>query len=218
MNERAIVASKQAAPKRSFPNLPHLAYLPAANSMPRSYFNTIALAAILTATSTTGAAAQTQTEPDGSDSIGRRLFEEGRRAFDEERYEDAHRYFVEAHRHSGRTQLLYNVGLSAARLGRNEEAADAFEAYLIQLPDADNAAEVRARLAVLRPSTDESPAPATSEGPKGWLIGVSIGAGVLVIAGVVLAVVLATGDPGQEHPIPGDVGPGGTVTALRFGR
>lgn len=51
----------------------------------------------------------------------------------------------------------------------------------------------------------------TSDGV--W-IGLAIGGGVLVLGAIVGGIVAATYDPGVEPPIPGQVGPGGVVSAL----
>jgi hypothetical protein len=144
-----------------------------------------------------------------TDEQGRRLFRDGRTAFEEERYVEALEFFRAAHRLTGRPQLLYNIGLSAQRANMPAEARTAFEGYLAAQPDAANADEVRARLAILEGESDEG------SSPIWWIVGIS--AGVLAVAGIVLAVVLATSGSTLQAPLPGDVGVGGVVFALGGG-
>ena len=83
----------------------------------------------------------------------RRLFEAGRRAYDDGRYAVALRQFERAYALSQRPALLYNVGVAADRLGRNDRALAAFEQYLREVPageDDDQRAEAEARVTLLR--------------------------------------------------------------------
>ncbi len=94
-----------------------------------------------------------ETPPDEAaqarDQEARRLFEAGRAAYVEEKYQDALNYFQQSHEMSGRPQLLFNVGQAADRVGQRETAAQAFRDYLAAVPDAENRAEVEARIAEL---------------------------------------------------------------------
>jgi len=85
-----------------------------------------------------------------TDERARAQFEEGRTAYEEGRYRDAWAKFREAYRLSGRPELLYDVGQTADRLGREEDAIKAFELYLKHTPDAPNRREVENRLRALR--------------------------------------------------------------------
>ena len=105
------------------------------------------------------------------DDEARALFNAGRVAFDDARYADALGHFRRAHELSGRTELLYNIGLAADRLRRDEEALEAFEAYLRELPDSPRSDDIRARVEILRETlarhASETPEPtATVEPPS----------------------------------------------------
>ena len=67
---------------------------------------------------TVGAAAQET--PD--DAAAREHFQRGREAFEQTEYEEALTEFRDAYRLSGRGQLQYNIGVTADRLQRHEEA------------------------------------------------------------------------------------------------
>src|SRR5690606_23247847 len=75
---------------------------------------------------------------------------------------------------SGRAELLYDIGVTADRLDRLEEAIEAFEGYLASVPDARNRAEVEQRLASIREdlrerqhvATQQSPPPARVTAPR----------------------------------------------------
>lgn len=77
-------------------------------------------------------------------------YTEASRAWHEGRYEDALARFRALYASSGRAELLYDIGVTADRLGRLEESIIAFEQYLESVPDARNRAEVEQRLASLR--------------------------------------------------------------------
>lgn len=103
------------------------------------------------------------------DQRARGLFEEGRLAYDAGDDEEALAHFKAAHDLSHRPELLYNIGLSADRLGRIEEALVAYRGYLEQLPDAHNRVSVADRIRALEAMTapkgapPETPAPAAVE-------------------------------------------------------
>lgn len=76
-------------------------------------------------------------------------FRVGKQAFDEERFDDAAQAFLDAYRFSGRSELLFNVAQSFRRAGHLQKAADYFQQYLEERPDAPNAdAVVEAIIAV----------------------------------------------------------------------
>lgn len=93
--------------------------------------------------------AQRADEAPTHDEEARALFAAGRAAFAEGRYDEALTRFVRAHELSGRPQLLYNIGVSADRLRRDEAALRAFRAYVEAVPDAENRAEIVARIEIL---------------------------------------------------------------------
>ena len=132
-----------------------------------------------------------QEAPDESrDQQARALFGAAEEAFAAGRFEDALRYFRESHELSGRPELLYNIGTTADRLQREEDAVEAFEQYLAARPDAENAAQVRARVEALRV---EIAAEQASESDDDGTQPVSRGAGIgLLISGAVVAGLGAT--------------------------
>jgi tetratricopeptide (TPR) repeat protein len=94
----------------------------------------------------------------------RALFEAGRAAFEAAEYEDALRHFRESYERSGRAALLYNIGVSADRLRRDQEALDAFERYLADAPaEAPQRADAEARVRVLRGQLTDRVEGATTE-------------------------------------------------------
>ncbi|MBX3274188.1 MAG: hypothetical protein KF729_28230 [Sandaracinaceae bacterium] len=88
----------------------------------------------------------------------RALFEAGRVAVSEGDYEAALRHFTESHELSQRPQLLFNMANAADRLRRDQQALELYRRYLEELPEADNAAYVLARIDALS-GTEPPPAP-----------------------------------------------------------
>lgn len=106
------------------------------------------------------ALAQTQSDEvarsDADDAAAREQFVLGRGAYRGAHYDAALIHFRRAYELSGRSELLYNVGISADRLGRKEEAIAAFEMYLEETVDSSRGQEVRERLAFLRLAVEQS--------------------------------------------------------------
>jgi hypothetical protein len=108
-------------------------------------------------------------------------------------FETAAVEFDEAYRLSHRPELLYNVYVAHRDAGHRLEAAAALRQYLELVPDAANAAALRARLTVMEaelaastetsePEPTEAPVPTphtTTPSPVGWIVG-GIGAAALV--------------------------------------
>jgi tetratricopeptide (TPR) repeat protein len=86
------------------------------------------------------------------DAAAKEYFEAGRVAFDQADYESALTYFRHAYRTSGRGALLYNIGVAADRLQRDQEAVEAFEQYLETTEKPTRESEVRTRIEALRKS------------------------------------------------------------------
>lgn len=143
------------------------------------------------------------TERDGE---ARALYQAAVVAFDEGRFDDALRLFRRAYELSARAELLFNIGTTADRVRRDEEALEAFEAYLAARPDAPNRASVEARIGVLREAIANEQAAPTEARPvvlihdydpqvepprRKWWIAVLV-AGIVVAGAVTLAAVLAT--------------------------
>lgn len=94
----------------------------------------------------------------------RAVFQAGRVAYGNGDFESALEYFRRALELSDRPALLFNVGMAATQLRRDREALEAFEAFLEAEPDAPNAAQVRARIEVLRRSLQAEPEPEAEPG------------------------------------------------------
>jgi tetratricopeptide (TPR) repeat protein len=80
----------------------------------------------------------------------RAVFNAGRAAFDDGRFDDALEYFRRAYELSGRGELLYNIGITADRLRRDQEALAALEQYLRDVPNGAQRRDAEARVEVLR--------------------------------------------------------------------
>jgi len=104
---------------------------------------------------------------DLKDEEARQLFQAARLAFQDGRFEDALRSFRRAYDLSGRPGLLYNIGTTADRLRRDDEAIEAFEKYLELAPNAPNHGEVERRLEVLRSHAESATEPAQGAPEQG---------------------------------------------------
>lgn len=78
------------------------------------------------------------------------FFEHGVKLYRRGRYEAALAAFTAALRVSGAPELHYNLAVTSERLQRPSDALDHFRAYLAARPDADDKADVEARVAKLR--------------------------------------------------------------------
>lgn len=115
------------------------------------------------------AQAQAGATPASLDEAARLLFESARAAFDSGDYATALERFKQAYAASPRPALLYNIGTSADRLRRDDEALAAFEQYLAADPGVDNRAQIEARIRSLRAAIEarehaQQPAGAADEG------------------------------------------------------
>lgn len=124
------------------------------------------------------------------DAAAREQFKKGRAAFEDTNYEEALQYFRRAYELSHRGQLQYNIGVTATRLQRDEEALQAFQTYLSELTDPPREEEVLSRIAALEQSIEEAKAraapveePSKRRVPKSAIIGSSI-LGAVGVAGV----------------------------------
>ncbi len=97
-----------------------------------------------------------EADPATSEEEARSLFRAGQLAFDDGRFDDALTFFERAHTRSGRAELLYNVGLAADRLRRDERALEAFVGYLEATPDTPHRRQVEGRIAGLRAAIAEN--------------------------------------------------------------
>ncbi|NIU67587.1 MAG: hypothetical protein GWN73_20030, partial [Actinobacteria bacterium] len=80
----------------------------------------------------------------------RHHYESGRSYYEQLRYDEAAREFEEAYRLSGRSHLLKNVAVSHQHAQAWQDAIEAFELYLEEVPDAEDRAEIEERVARLR--------------------------------------------------------------------
>lgn len=142
---------------------------------------------------TFAAPAAAQEVDSAADAEAHARFEAGRAAMAAGRPEDALADFSRAYELSSRPELLYNIGVAADRVRRDDEALASFERYLAEMPpeQVQNRAEVEGRIAVLREaiaartsttSTSTAPPPASSPGS------VSVPAIALLVTGGVVAV------------------------------
>lgn len=100
------------------------------------------------------------------DEAARLLFENGTRAFDAGRFAEALERFTTAHRLSGRSMLLYNIAICHDRLDQRAEAAEFYERFVEEVPDAAAVGVSRSRAAILRASLaeveDDEPEPSAN--------------------------------------------------------
>ena len=83
------------------------------------------------------------------DNVAQALFEAGQSAYSAGNYEEALQFFEQSYDRYPRSDLLYNIGESADRLRQDHKTLAAFKAYLDQVPNAANRAEVEQRVAAL---------------------------------------------------------------------
>jgi tetratricopeptide (TPR) repeat protein len=80
----------------------------------------------------------------------RKAFKDGRVAFDAGRFTEALERFEHAYSLSGRSELLFNIGIAADRIREDERALEAFEQYLEETPDSTHRKQVEQRVIALR--------------------------------------------------------------------
>jgi tetratricopeptide (TPR) repeat protein len=92
----------------------------------------------------------------------RQLFQEARQRYQMHDYEGARQRFEAARAIKPMPEFDYNVGFCWDKLGRGDEALREYHKYLDAMPDAPNAAVVRARIAVLEEARAAAAAAAAS--------------------------------------------------------
>ena len=121
------------------------------------------LAALLTSACLAwGGAALAQEGGELVDEEAKSLYQAGAIAFDQGRFQNALDSFQRAYALSKRPQLLFNIGVVSDRLRLDEQALQSFEQYLQLVPDGAEAANVRARIEVLRKTISERTQPAAA--------------------------------------------------------
>jgi tetratricopeptide (TPR) repeat protein len=171
---------------------------------------------------------------------GNELLEAGKAAYTEGHLSEALSDFEQAFARTRRPSILYRIADTADKLGEHERAIDAFEDYLAAFPNSKDREFITQRIAANRaalatpaaqaalspeaaaqaapPSAEAAsplaPAPAAASKPllKQWWLWA--GAGVIVVAGVVVtALLVGSSSTHKSGPINGNVG--GVVETLR---
>jgi tetratricopeptide (TPR) repeat protein len=100
------------------------------------------------------------------DQEARELFGLGKQAFDEGRFERALKYFKDAYELSHRAGLLSNIGTVLDRLRRDQEALDAYQSYLAQVPDAANRPLIEERIRIIQAAMQKPGSQSQSAQPQ----------------------------------------------------
>jgi hypothetical protein len=150
-----------------------------------------------------------QPDADPDTEIARRHFDKGTAFYNEGRYAEAIGEFEAARKTKPLPAFDFNIARAHDRLEHPREAIAAYEHYLAGAPTAPDAAEVRARVAVLMqrlgegappdaaargsaslppPPADSSPPPLARRRVYTWAVG---GAGVALLAGSLVAGLVA---------------------------
>jgi tetratricopeptide (TPR) repeat protein len=79
----------------------------------------------------------------------KQMYEEGKARFDAGAYEEAIVAFTKAYNATGEPNLLFNLAACAERLGDAERAIAYYRVYLEEVPDAEDADAVKARVKLL---------------------------------------------------------------------
>jgi tetratricopeptide (TPR) repeat protein len=117
----------------------------------------LALAVILWLSLRT-AGAQAEGPSSGADAKAQHLFEQGALAYDEGRFAEALASFEQAYELSARPKLLFNIGRAADSDGQAQRAIDAYNAYLLEFPQAENRLFVESRITKLSSALPPTPA------------------------------------------------------------
>jgi tetratricopeptide (TPR) repeat protein len=143
-----------------------------------------------------GAASAQVDQVDPDTEAARRHFDKGRALYEQGRYDDALSEFEVARKLKPLPDLDFNIARTHERREAWGEAMAAYERYLAARPDAPDAAEMRARIEVLRARVTPlkpveapkppPPPPRRNRALRGAAIGVAIGAVVLVVVGAAL--------------------------------
>jgi tetratricopeptide (TPR) repeat protein len=104
-------------------------------------------------------------EPAADDMIARGHYARGAAAYDAGHYEEALHEFEDAHAAKPLPAFDYNIARCEDRLGHKTEAVVAYDRYLAVAGTAENAAEVRERVAILHHELAEIPAGAQLSEP-----------------------------------------------------
>lgn len=105
------------------------------------------------------------TPSDGDMEKAKESYRAGREHFAAGRMAEALAAFTEAYNLSGEPNLLYNLGVCAEETGDRDKAIAYLELYLEEVPDAADAAEIRARVDRLKADREAAAAPAPDKAP-----------------------------------------------------
>jgi tetratricopeptide (TPR) repeat protein len=83
---------------------------------------------------------------DEADPKTKAFFDQGKTLFQAGRFEEALAAFTEAYNRTGEPKLLFNLAASAEGMGDRERAKAYYQVYLEELPDAEDAEEVKNRI------------------------------------------------------------------------
>ena len=110
--------------------------------------------------------AQGPSDVDPDTEIARRHFERGTELYGVGRYAEAVGEFESARRAKPLPAFDFNIARAHDRMEHAREAIDAYERYLAAVPNAPDAGEVRARIAVLRGRLGTTPSTIALEAPR----------------------------------------------------
>lgn len=136
---------------------------------------------------------------DSADEEARNLYEAGEEAFGAARYEAALEHFRASYALSHRPELLYNIGITADRLGRNDEALEAFRGYLASdAVDEARRPDVEARVAALEHAAT---VPRAEPDPTTPIVLLVTGGALVVLSGVLIGVGITENQIVQGAPL-----------------
>ena len=76
----------------------------------------------------------------------KRVYSEAAQAFGDQNFEKAAKLFKESYNLSGKPEILFNLALTQEKLGQTDRAIAYYQLYLEELPDADDADEVKEKI------------------------------------------------------------------------
>lgn len=100
------------------------------------------------------------------DAEARALFDAGEVAYQAGRFEDAEEHFRRSYELSGRSALLYNVGLSAEQARHDEAALEAYRGFVATNPASDRVTRARTRIAALEARLGSGDGGSSEPGPS----------------------------------------------------
>ncbi len=151
-----------------------------------------------------GGRVSAQTE-ESADDAARRHFRLGQAHYENGEFAEAATEFDEAYRLSQRPQLLYNIYVSYRDAGDLPHAAEALRTYLQLVPDAENGAQLRARLASMERLLTSHGTTTTGSGASGdATTGTSGDATSTASSGDATSTTASTGDTSSSAGSTGD--------------